>query len=636
MAGLLMGAVALLASWAPEVARASEAPGATGHGLQAAAPAALATGMRRLVPNLVTMAAHAEADGAWLQALDAALGEADDAVRQAYRGRTEALFAGDEGLTGAGEVALAWLKRADAHVADRAIPWARRAVEGAERPAEGERRRGAPAIEVTREALLEAWRGSDGQERRLLEVARRLGRQGPMRAAVEALAAHLTASSRARAELEVALASGLAALVADVRPRPRTTGVHVDADGYYASPDTLWRDDPSPALTADEAGALLAAAGQGAEALEAWLRARTSPLPEYQALVEATERYAKLCAAGGWAPLPVPRVKRGAAWTDAEAIEAVQRRLALEGFWEGEPTGVFDEATVAALGRYRAARHLPKKKTWDEEVAAELNVPCEDRLAVLRLNVRRWRHSARTDEKTFVMVNIPGFRARFVADGETRVSKRVVVGAGTSYWDAERKRRIFRNATPILHDYISQVVVNPSWTLPNRVIRNEIKPKMAKDPEYLEKNRYVIKQGASGQEIFVQLPGPGNALGTVKMLFPNSESVYMHDTNRPGFFNYPRRDFSHGCVRVHEAMEFAHTLLDHDAKGRAEGVPSLGRLKTLARKDSERTFWYPIQAPIPVFLEYYTASVGRDGVVLFHPDVYDYDKATLGSGGGAR
>ena len=126
-------------------------------------------------------------------------------------------------------------------------------------------------------------------------------------------------------------------------------------------------------------------------------------------------------------------------------------------------------------------------------------------------------------------------------------------------------------------------------------------------------------------ENLVQLPGENNALGLVKFYFPNPESIYMHDTPKKGVFNVPQARLQYGCVRVHEAVEFAGILLREDYRFRDIHFP--GGLKSITKRNKTATM--KLHRPVPVFLEYYTATVNDALDVTFHPDIYDYDYAAL-------
>ncbi|TNF29409.1 MAG: hypothetical protein EP329_15810, partial [Deltaproteobacteria bacterium] len=430
-----------------------------------------------------------------------------------------------------------------------------------------------------------------------------------------------------RPAAEDALTDAVTRLAAALAPQPNTLPVLQDADGYYSSPDTLWLGVAPPEPTADLRDAVLDAARAGT--LDAFLSARLPTEPQYTRLVAAARRYEALCGAGGWAPLPVPgaKTRRGSRWKDTAAVTALQRRLALEGYLSGDPTGVYDEPTADAVERFRAARAVWAKRYFDAEAAEALNVPCQDRLATLLLNVRRWRHTARVGEDTYVRVNLPEAIIRYVRAGELRLVHRAVVGSGKTIFHRTLQRDIRRNATPVMHDAISNVVLNPEWKVPVRLAREEIGPAIDSDPTYAERHGFRIVTAANGQKMYVQAHGPDNALGQVKLTFPNSEAIYLHGTPKQGYFRYPRRDFSHGCVRVKGIVELGLTLLQDDFEARGERLSE--RLMKDAIEDNEKTIWYGLEQPVPIFIEYYTASVDDDGLVHFHPDIYDYDAATL-------
>lgn len=424
------------------------------------------------------------------------------------------------------------------------------------------------------------------------------------------------------ARLEVALAVAADALVSDLMPRPREEIVLADRRGRYLSPDTL-TTEPPPTLDAATLDAMREAARGGEAAFDAWLAEQLPQSEQYRRLVEAARRYEPMCAAGGFPTVAPIRARKKDSVGEAERTRTLQMRLAAEGYLLAEPTGALDEATRAALTRYQANQQIEETGTLDEETLEALNIPCDVRLRSLRHNAERWRSSARVDEEVYVEVNLAAQRVEFVVDGTVRMSQRTVVGTGRWYWNDEEERRIYPKASPILHDEIIQVIVNPSWTVPPSIVRQEFQKKIDKDPLWLEKKGYVVVESPNGLKTIVQPPGPKNTLGDVKMIFPNSESVYLHDTNQRSYFRRARRDLSHGCIRVHNALDFASELLAWDAQTRGERWPDR-RVHSLARGD--KTYWYKLSEPIPIFIEYYTATVDDDGLVGFHWDIYDYDR----------
>lgn len=427
-----------------------------------------------------------------------------------------------------------------------------------------------------------------------------------------------------RIEVEATLLEALVTLVTRLPPAPRSEAVLADEEhGYYLSPDVLWRGrSKRPTREAVEAAFVATREGGLKEHIEGILPTH----PQYRALVGAVRRYAAMCAEGPWPELPVPRSDREA--RSAELVTRLQTRLAREGLLDGTPSGVWDEATQEAVLAVQRARRLKSyEPRFDAKLVKELNVPCEERLRTLRLNVERWRHTAWRGEPESVQVNLAGQRLRYYRDGEVVMALRTIVGSDRSYFNPRLDRRLWKNASPILSDSIEQVVVNPEWVVPRRIIRDEIEPAIEEDPDYLEENHFRTIVGGDGATYYIQKPGPFNALGRIKILFPNPESVYLHDTPARNLFKLPVRALSHGCVRVDDAVELGAALLEADRSkdgesGAAEHVKRLVRWTT-------KTWAFRLNHPVPVFLEYYTASVDDSGVVWFHPDIYGYDEETL-------
>jgi murein L,D-transpeptidase YcbB/YkuD len=202
----------------------------------------------------------------------------------------------------------------------------------------------------------------------------------------------------------------------------------------------------------------------------------------------------------------------------------------------------------------------------------------------------------------FVLVNVAGFRVYFAEHGQLKWSSRVVVG--TPY-----------TKTPIFRADMKYIVLNPTWTVPTSIVRKEILPGMRRDPNYLAKKGYVRINGQ-----FVQPAGERNALGRIKLMFPNPHSVYLHDTPSKSLFNETSRTFSHGCVRVQKPVELAALVLDDPAWSvqALEAAIAAGKTRTIMLKE-----------PVPVLILYWTAAVDADGRVTFRPDIYGRDVAII-------
>ncbi|HEX2162323.1 MAG TPA: L,D-transpeptidase family protein, partial [Thermoanaerobaculia bacterium] len=263
---------------------------------------------------------------------------------------------------------------------------------------------------------------------------------------------------------------------------------------------------------------------------------------------------------------------------------------------------VYDEPLAEGVRRFQRRHGLAVDAVVGPATLAALNVPVERRIEQIALNLERWRWLADDLGDRFVLVDLGGQELVAYDGGRPALRMNVVVGTP-------------RTATPILASAIESVVVNPAWYVPASIVRNEIRPRLARDPGYLGRNGYHWLPGGGLR----QRPGPGNALGHFKFVFPNRHSVYLHDTPSRDLFDRPTRAFSHGCVRVADPRALAEWLL--------EGRPERDRLDRLRAHGSEHRV--PLADPVPVHLLYWTASVGADGEVRFPVDVYGRDGRLL-------
>jgi murein L,D-transpeptidase YcbB/YkuD len=201
------------------------------------------------------------------------------------------------------------------------------------------------------------------------------------------------------------------------------------------------------------------------------------------------------------------------------------------------------------------------------------------------------------------MVNVPEFRLQFLDNGRTVHQTRVIVGKEQSQ-------------TPIFSEDMKYLVINPSWTSPPSIMKKEILPALANDPDYAAKKGYKIIR--KGDRIMVQQPpGERNALGFVKFMFPNQHAVYLHDTPNRNLFSASKRALSHGCVRVEKPFELAEEVMGEGSKWNEE------KLRSLIGK-GERTVFLP--KPLPVHLAYFTLEVDEKGALKSFPDLYGLDQ----------
>ena len=339
---------------------------------------------------------------------------------------------------------------------------------------------------------------------------------------------------------------------------------------------------------------------------------------EYGRLRTALARYTQLAAAGGWQSIP-----GGSASDPGQAktiLPALRQRLAIEGDLQSDQATAdeMDAALAAAIRHFQARHGLEADGRIGPATLAALNVSAIDRVGQLRLALERMRAMPHDWPTTRLAVNIPSATLVLFRDDKPVLTSRVVVGDP-------------KHPTPVLGSAIRSILFNPPWNVPSSIVRNEIQPRLARDPGYLERNHFLLVGRGDGGSADVdwtqtdilangwrvqQQPGPWNALGIVMFDFPSPFAVYLHDTPARSFFALASRGLSHGCVRVEAANALAGELLG------PSGSPDAIR-KIVAGGTSERA---ALAMPMPIYLTYITAFVDADGTVQFRNDLYGRDK----------
>ncbi|HUH13647.1 MAG TPA: L,D-transpeptidase family protein [Longimicrobiales bacterium] len=345
---------------------------------------------------------------------------------------------------------------------------------------------------------------------------------------------------------------------------------------------------------------------------------------QYGHLRDALASLRQVEARGGWAPLPGDlRVEAGDSGQAVallrqrfmEGADSTEARLAAQG--QARPH-LFDDGLVAALEHFQARHALADDGKLGEGTIRELNHTVEERIAELKLNLDRWRWLPHDLGEKYVLVNVAGFELEVIENGRPIEQMNVVVGK--SNWK-----------TPIFADTMEHMVVNPYWNVPLSIKKDEIIPAAMRDPGYLARNNFEVVDGggravslagvtpASLERYNVrQKPGPGNALGRFKFLFPNKDNIYLHDTPAGHLFARTRRDFSHGCIRIERPDDMAKLVMERYAQRDPDGIAAM-----LA---SGKEQWVPLKEKIPVYILYFTTWAEEDGTVRFHHDVYGRDE----------
>lgn len=362
--------------------------------------------------------------------------------------------------------------------------------------------------------------------------------------------------------------------------------------------------------------------------LRARLEALSPQHPLYRALQLALAQYREIAARGGWPAVPDgPTLRQG---DSGARVASLRRRLAASGDLDSSDVSreEFDATLAAAVGRFQERHGLDPDSAVGPGTLRALNVPVEQRIDALRVNLERARWVLHDLDPEFVVVNVAGFEAYWVEGGAITWESRVQVG------------KVVRQ-TPIFRDEIQYLVLNPTWTVPPGILANDILPAARRDPAAVTRKGLEVLDGA-GRKIdpanvdwsrysasslpytLRQPAGPANALGRIKFMFPNPHLVYLHDTPSRGLFSEARRDFSSGCIRVEKPLELAERLLDDPAWTEAT-------LQAAIDRGTTRTLH--LKRPVPVLLMYWTAgivgAVATPGPadVAFYPDIYNRDAA---------
>lgn len=357
--------------------------------------------------------------------------------------------------------------------------------------------------------------------------------------------------------------------------------------------------------------------------------------PEYAGLREALQEYRAIAERGGWPPVPEgPTLHANERDTRVVALRARLIASGDLGTDEAADPEILDDRMEQAVRRFQGRHGLVEDGAVGPATLAALNVPVEDRIRQIELNMERWRWLPDDLGRRYILVNTADFSLEIVEEGESVLVMRVVAG--------KKARR-----TPVLSAKMTYLVLNPYWHVPHRIAVRDILPKVKKDPGYLDQQG--IRVFESWEEFAPEIPsetidwssitrqnflfklrqdsGPRNALGRVKFMFPNKFAIYLHDTPSRYMFKRKRRDFSSGCIRVEDPIDLAYYVLRGNPKWTREEI--LSAIET----GETRIVWLP--EPIPVHVLYWTAWVDRQGAVHFRRDVYDRDgplERALGEG----
>ena len=287
----------------------------------------------------------------------------------------------------------------------------------------------------------------------------------------------------------------------------------------------------------------------------------------------------------------------------------------------------FDEELEKQLKKFQDDWGLNSDGVIGKSTLEDLNNPPVKLISQLKVNMERYRWLPLQVTGKYIIINIANFKLDLIAGTDTLISMRAIVGKDP-------------RETPVFNERISYIVFSPSWTVPPTILQDDVIPELLKGPEYLEKrNMKLLRRDGSELAysdidwstiskdnfpyIVRQNPGPANALGRVKFMFPNTYDVYIHDTPSKGFFALASRDISSGCVRVEKPFDLAVLLLSDSPEW------SPVNIRTAMEQDKEQTV--RLKIPVDVVLIYLTAWTDGKDRIQFRKDVYQRDEIVLGA-----
>jgi murein L,D-transpeptidase YcbB/YkuD len=356
--------------------------------------------------------------------------------------------------------------------------------------------------------------------------------------------------------------------------------------------------------------------------MEAFISRWEPAIPAYKALKAKLAVFREFARTDSWPRIPNGEVLKPG--MEDERVPVLRRRLAGD-----SPAGalaavgdglVYDEALVAAVKAFQRTHGLETDGVVGFQTKVALNIPIDERVRQIIVSMERWRWIPEDLGRDYLLVNIAGFYLTRFENGRFAERKKVIVGKPYT-------------RTPAFSNAIKYLEFNPYWNVPYSIAAHEMLSRLQRNPGALSSSFEVLMGGRTINPRTVdwrqysrssfpftvrQKPGPKNALGQVKFMFPNRFNVYLHDTPNRGLFDKTFRSFSHGCVRVHKPIDLAATVLKRNQgwdRARIDAVLAGGK-RTVVN----------LQQPLPVHIVYSTAWVAEDASVRFAVDFYHRDE----------
>jgi len=324
---------------------------------------------------------------------------------------------------------------------------------------------------------------------------------------------------------------------------------------------------------------------------------------QYNLLKNYLKRFQNIEKKGTWFTIKADKKKYQQGDSSA-VIKSIRKKLFLAGdLKEDNGSPIFDYTMMMGVKNYQQRYGLKEDGIVGQSLLKEMNAPLSKRIQQIIVNMERCRWMDNDPPGNHLVVNIPQFQLLVYENDSLVWSCNVVVG-----------KEIHKTA--IFQGTVRYIVFSPYWNVPTSILNKEIMPKLKRNPHYLESQDMEWYDGRLRQR-----PGPDNALGKVKFLFPNNFKMYLHDTPSKSLFQEEKRTFSHGCIRVAEARKLALYLLRNDKnwpESKIDDAMNSRKEQTVTLKD-----------PIPVSIVYFTAWVDQQGRINFRDDIYQRDSRLM-------
>lgn len=347
--------------------------------------------------------------------------------------------------------------------------------------------------------------------------------------------------------------------------------------------------------------------------------------PTFEQYHNLRKAHARLRAEPAQLGLPIPPGETLRPGMSDSRVPLLRQRLAHGGFLANatEVAGLetrYDRTAEQALKAFQARHGLQDDGILGADTLAALNTTQSERLDQLKINLERFRWLSRDIEARSLLVDIAGGRVVYFRDGRAQWETRSQVGRAT-------------RQTPAIKSSVTRLTLNPTWTIPPTILREDKLPKIREDHDYLaEQDLQVLDYEGNpldpeqidwndpGRVLLRQSAGPGNPLGRLVVRFDNPFAIYLHDTPSQGLFDRSERAFSSGCVRVESIMQLVDLLLIDDERERFARLLETGK-----------THEFRLAEPTPVLLAYWTAEADSTGQPHYRPDIYERDQELIAS-----